>query len=60
MKTFKVPCTWEMSAWATVKAESFDKAVSKVASTKFDSDDDQEVELHFSTQPNYIKNSFDY
>ena len=52
MKTYQVPCSWQVYSWVNVKAESFDDAVKKA-------EGDLKYSIIDSNNGNYVQGSFE-
>ena len=55
MKTYQVPCCWQVYSWANVKADSFDDAIEKAqGNLKYSI-----IESADSNNSNYVQGSFE-
>lgn len=52
MKTYQVPCCWQVYTWANVEADSFDDAVEKAQG-------DLKYSIIDSNNGNYVQGSFE-
>ena len=52
MKTYQVPCSWQVYTWANVEADSFDDAIEKAKG-------DLKYSIIDSNNGNYVQGSFE-
>ena len=52
MKTYQVPCCWQVYTWANVEADSFDDAIEKAQG-------DLKYSIMDKNNPIYVKGSFE-
>jgi len=52
MKTYQVPCCWQVYTWANVEADSFDDAVEKAQG-------DLKYSIIDTNNSNYVQGSFE-
>lgn len=52
MKTYQVPCSWQVYTWANVEADSFDDAVEKAQ-------EDLKYSIIDSNNGDYVQGSFE-
>tara|TARA_Y100000361_G_scaffold32651_1_gene27368 strand:- start:393 stop:623 length:231 start_codon:yes stop_codon:yes gene_type:complete len=60
MKTYQVPCSWQVYTWANVEAESFDDAVEKAqGDLKYSIIDQANSKDPNTNNPIYVQGSFE-
>ena len=52
MKTYQVPCCWQVYTWANVEADSFDDAIEKAQG-------DLKYSIMDKNNPTYVQGSFE-